>query len=110
MVDGIAGENRTGLRDWYGSLRRRASLGPAIAETRLHGEAHRAAVRQALREKQQERRQRCGGDLRGDEPAEYAFRCGQIGGAAGPPGDTPDQSGAGEPALRQGQPDPWDVQ
>ena len=39
----------------------------------LHGATDCAAVRKALREEQQERRQRCRGDLRSHELTEHAL-------------------------------------
>ena len=42
------------LRDWYGSLHRRAPLGPGTAVSGLHRALDRAAVRKAVREEQQE--------------------------------------------------------
>jgi hypothetical protein len=46
-------------------------------------ESHRSAVREALRQEQQERPRRRGGDLRGDGAPWYAFRGEQERGSAG---------------------------
>ena len=52
------------VSDWHGSLRRGAPLGEGIREIRTYGKAHGPAVRETLRENQQERRSGRRGDLR----------------------------------------------
>src|SRR5271154_596845 len=63
MAEGVAGEDRTWLRDWDGSLWWRAPLGTQAPGERVHGEVDRPSVCEALCKEQQERRQRCRGDL-----------------------------------------------
>ncbi len=48
LAQGIAGNGGTGLRDWDGSLWRRASLGTSAAGARIHGETDRSAVCEAV--------------------------------------------------------------
>src|SRR6202023_3419297 len=49
-------------------LRRLASLGAAVARLGARSAADAAAIYQGLRQARQERRDRCRGDLRSDEP------------------------------------------
>ena len=86
-------------------VRWRAPLGAPTAGAWIHGEVDRTAVREAVCEEQQERRQRCGGDLRSDEPAAYAVRSGEDGRATGHSGGTPhscrvEQATHGQSAIR----------
>ncbi len=78
------------MRRGDGGLLLGASLGAAIAGTRLCGEAYPAGAREALCPAQQERRSRRGGDLRGGRASGPALRsralCGEPGGADAPSG------------------------
>src|SRR4051812_40865549 len=78
--------------------RKLAELGHTV---RLIG----ATVCKGVREDEQERPQRCRGDLRGGGAAEYALRPGEDGRAAGAAGGTPSAPGIGEGTYRAGQPD-----
>src|ERR1700688_4390142 len=62
--------------DRNGSLRFGASLGARAARSWARGAAAAATIRQAVRETREERCGRCGGDLRGAEPAVDALRAG----------------------------------
>src|SRR5713226_9186559 len=66
-----------------GGVRGGALLGAGVAQARPRGEADGAATREGLRQAQQERRARCRGIVRGDEPADDAVRAGEDRGAAG---------------------------
>src|SRR5450631_2949201 len=70
-------------RDRDGGLRGLALLGTRVGSARPHGEADRAATREALHQAQQERRARCRRTVRGDEQADDAVRAGEDGRAAG---------------------------
>src|SRR4051812_10725892 len=87
------------------SLWQRALLGEEARATGPYGASDGAAVCKAVREDQQERPQRCRGDLRGGGAAEYALRPGEDGRAAGAAGGTPSAPGVGEGTYRPGQPD-----
>ena len=87
LVTNGAGKDRARLRDRDGKLRWCAPLGAATAVAGIPRQAHRTAVRQTVSEKQQERRQRCRGDLRSDEPTEHALCGNQDGRATRYPGD-----------------------
>ena len=71
----------------------------------IQGKAHCAAVCEAVREEQQERRQRCGSHLRSDEPAEHAIRSDQDHGPTRHPGRAPHSFRIDRTAHGQGQPD-----
>src|SRR5262249_35161586 len=81
----------------HGGLRERALLGSQAAGARPYGTAHLPAVRQTLRQNEQERRSRCRGDLRGGGTTEHALRAGEERGAAGGAGVA-----SGAPGLREG--------
>src|SRR2546430_10139636 len=51
--------------------------GAGVAQARPRGQADGAATREGLRQAQQERRARCRGIVRGDEPADDAVRAGE---------------------------------
>ena len=61
----------------HGGLQRRSPLGTGAGAARSPGEIDGPAVRQTVRQDQQERRRRCRGDLRGSEPAHHALRASQ---------------------------------
>src|SRR6266849_1114808 len=64
-------------RDRAGGLRGGPLLGAGVAQARPRGEADGAATREGLRQAQKERRARCRGIVRGDEPADDAVRAGE---------------------------------
>src|SRR6266851_5715947 len=79
-------------RDRNGGVRGFALLGAGVGPVRPRGQADGAAAREGLRQAQQERRARCRGIVRGDEPADDAVRAGEDRRAAGGPdagGSTP---------------------
>src|SRR5215469_7506047 len=71
------------LPDWDGGLWKRAPLGAEAVRARAHGQADCSAICEAVREGQQERRARCGGNLRGGGSAKHAIRSRQVGRTAG---------------------------
>ena len=72
---------------WHGSLERRALLGKGAFRAWPRGAADQPAVRDAVRQVQQERSERCRGHLRSGRPANDALRADEIrrsvGGAGG---------------------------
>ena len=99
------------LRRRDGGLLGVAPLGTAAARHGHGGEADRAALRLALspeRQDRQERRSRCGGDLRGGFAPQHALRAGQERRAAKHDGAAPVARGLQGRANRLHQPDPRD--
>ncbi len=90
-----------------GGLLGGASLGARAGATRPPGGDHGAALRGALSQEPEERRQRCRGDLRGGEPAEHAARAGEERRAARTIGAAPRAPGAHGRAHRGDQSAAW---
>jgi hypothetical protein len=86
-----------------GGLRRCPSLGSDVAAAGARGTPDAGAIREALRQAQQDRRPRRGGDLRGDEPADDALREREERGCPGGVGDAPHAGAAGAPAHHGGE-------
>jgi len=73
-----------------------------LKEWAIHGQADGLAVRQALREDEQERFGGCGCDLRSGAATEYAFRADQECWAATDPGFAPARQGFVKARTAQG--------
>src|SRR5205085_12502818 len=73
------GGEAAGVCNRNGGMLGSARVGEAILALWSHGQADGAEVRGAVQEERQERRQRCGSDLRGGESTEHALRAGQDG-------------------------------
>lgn len=80
--------------------------GAQAAEHGLQGSADGSAVRQALRQNQQERCGRRRSHLRSGRAAEHAFRPREERGATSSPGAAPGPAGIRAGAHRAGEPDP----
>ena len=70
------------LRDWAGGLRNGALLGARVGHAWPRGATDASAIREGLRQAQQERRGRCTSDLRGGGAADDALCARQDGRAA----------------------------
>src|ERR1700676_1323869 len=68
---------RTRQVDWHGSLRRFTFSWPSTSGTETRGATDSGAVREAVRENEQERLHRCRGDRGGCLTTDDAFRAGQ---------------------------------
>ena len=94
----------------HGGLLGVAPLGTTAASDGHGGEADRAALRLTLsseRQDRQERRSRCGGDLRGGFASQHALRARQERRAAKHDGAAPAARGLQGRANRLHQPNPW---
>ena len=103
QVCGQDGSGRVGLARKMKpkALRALASLGQDSTGVWARGQADRPAVRQAVREDEQERPCRCRGHLRSGAASFDAVCRYQDGGATGPAGPAPDpQPGGGDSANR----------
>lgn len=87
--------------------RQRTPLGTHAQRAATYGAVDGAAVREALRKVAEERRQRCGGNLRGSESTLHALRCTEVSGAAGPAVPAPCSRSARRQSDTTHQPDPW---
>jgi transposase len=77
------GRQSAALRDRHGGMFDVASLGQALSSVGSRGPVDPSEFRPPLCQGQQERRARCGSNLRGVEPTEHAFRTGEDGRATG---------------------------
>ena len=94
------------VSDRHGSLWPIASLGPDPAGLRTRGQADRTAVREAVREGEQDRPCGCPGDLRGGAAPVDAVCGDQDGGSAGPAGPAQGSPPGRLTAHGPGEPDP----